>query len=229
MVNCSSAITAFIEDEPPRFARPVNYVLEFAAMHDPVDPPAKHEPTEEQLQILNLIRQDPYISYEDLAKVSKLSEDQVGRLLKILRQNEWLDSKYIVDPVVLGYRLRYRVDVKINPLSLRGESAKLKGSKLLPNDNPQKILAAYIKDTLALDKRFSDRVMIEDITIVMGDPADLCVTLRVKDHDDILDFVTAGLRETPGIENTMTCLEAWSILTGKLSEAKQKKFRAPRG
>jgi DNA-binding Lrp family transcriptional regulator len=221
MGNYSLPITASIEYEP--VARSAHYVLEFSTMHEPV------EPTEEQLQILNLIRQHPHISHQDLAKASELSVDQIGRRLTEMRENEWLDLKYIVDPVVLGYRLRYRVDVKINPLSLRGESAMLKGSKLLPNDNPQKILAAYIKDTLAEESRFKDRVMIEDITIVMGDPADLCVTLRVKDHDDILDFVTAGLRETPGIENTMTCLEAWSILTGKLSEAIQKKFGAPRG
>jgi DNA-binding Lrp family transcriptional regulator len=185
------------------------------------------EPTQEQLEILEAIRKNPYISEADLAQRFSMSTDSIGRRLKDLRDKDWLDVRYIPNLSAMGYSLRYRLDVKINPGVLVKELEKLKGSKVLGSDNPQKILAAYIKNTL--ETRFLNRVIVDDILIILGDPADLCVTVRVHDHVDVFDWVTAGLRAIPGIENTSTCLEAWSILEGTVSEKRKKRFRGSRG
>lgn len=180
------------------------------------------EPTEEQMQIIEAIMGDPNVTDKALASRFKMSEDQMQRRLSTLKDREWWNWRRVVNTASLGFGLRYRIDVKINPLLLRNHLPELKGRPVERNDNPQKILARYIKNTLANDHRFKRRVIVEDITIVMGDPADLCVTVRVQDHDDVFEWVTGGLRAVGGIENTSTCLEAWSVLDGRLSEGNKK-------
>jgi DNA-binding Lrp family transcriptional regulator len=202
-------------------------MIDSTDMSDP-QLPDKSEPTDDQLQILKWLREDPWMLQEELAGKLGVTSDAAGHRIRALRENDWLDTKHVVNLAALGYRLRYRIDVKTNPFILQQSLEKLKSSLSVADQNPQKILAGYIKNKLAAEDRFKERVVVEEITITMGDPADLCVTVRVRDHDDILDFVTAGLRATPGVENTSSCLEAWSVFGGKLSEGREKGRRYPR-
>ena len=68
-----------------------------------------------------------------------------------------------------------------------------------------KQLCAYIKDVLA--RRYQGRLVVLDVTILLGQQADISITLRVKEPKTILDFVTEGLRVLGGIEGTMTSQE----------------------
>lgn len=196
----------------------------------PPEPSTLSIPTEEQWRILEFIQKNPLAGDEELAIHFGMSVDSIQRRLTPLRDNHWIETKRIVDWAAVGYRLKYRIDVKIDPLALQQKLTTLKDAPISQTDNPQKILAGYIKNKLAADKAFADIVIVEDVVILLGEPADLSITVRVREPEDVFDWVTAGLRAaTPGIESTSTCLEAWSILDGKLSEKKSKRFRGSRG
>jgi len=53
-------------------------------------------------------------------------------------------------------------------------------------------------------------VIVEDVCVLLGDPADLSLTVRVKDPDDIFPFVTEHLRTMDGVDNTATSIESWT-------------------
>ena len=178
---------------------------------------------------MNAIRENPLIDNKGLMHRFTLTKDALTHRLEELRNNGWLDVHREVDVVVLGYRLRYRIDVKINPSKLKDHVSELtdalrKAKKQQPSDgNPQKVLAMYIKHALLQEtkapQRLCERIIVEDVAILMGDPADLTISVRVKDHEDIFQFVTGFLRPAPGVENTSTSLEAWSVRAGKISHA----------
>lgn len=197
-------------------------------------PPADEElkPNQIQEKILHAIRKNPYIDNKGLMDECDLTEDKLQHRLKELHDNGWLDVYREIDVIALGYKLRYRIDVKINPRDLQPHlddlRNKLMAAKKLPSDNnPQKLLALYIKNLLLQApgdlleaeafERLRQRVIVEDVSILMGDPADLTISVRVKDHEDIFQFVTGLLRPAPGVENTSTSLEAWSVRAGKIS------------
>ena len=76
------------------------------------------------------------------------------------------------------------------------------------DNNTQQTLAYYILDVLSTRMK---GVVIEDIAILLGDPADLCATVVAPSHKAMFKFVTEHLRPTVGIENTSTSHVAWRI------------------
>jgi hypothetical protein len=87
----------------------------------------------------------------------------------------------------------------------------------VPVANPQQVLAAEIM-RLAEQPPFKNWVLVENIEILLGDPADLCITARVSHHRHVFAFVTRGLRSLPGIRGTSTCQIAWSVRHGEVDE-----------
>jgi hypothetical protein len=65
-------------------------------------------------------------------------------------------------------------------------------------------------ETLARDSAFHDKVLVEDVHILLGGPADMSATVRARDNDAMLDFVVSGLRICEGVQQTTTCLMQWS-------------------
>ena len=59
-------------------------------------------------------------------------------------------------------------------------------------------------------ENYAERIYVEDVTILLGHQADLCVAVRVHNSNVIRRFVTDGLRLLAGINTTSTSQEVWS-------------------
>jgi hypothetical protein len=187
---------------------------------------ASPSPSPDQLLIMEEFRKNPYISNSLLAANLGLPIRTLEDQLKPLYDNEWIDTRTVVDLPAMGYKLKYRIDVKINPRELRKQLETLKGSVVNRDENPQVILGHYIRYRLPKEERclrFDGRLLIEDIVILLGDPADLSITVRVQEHKDAFDWVTTILRTLDPVDNTSTCLEAWSVIDGPVSHETQDK------
>jgi DNA-binding Lrp family transcriptional regulator len=80
----------------------------------------------------------------------------------------------------------------------------------------QKRLGRYVIEVLAKDSAFRDRILVEDVHILLGGPADMSATVRARDNDAMLEFVINGLRVCEGIQQTTTCLLQWTHPDTKL-------------
>ena len=168
---------------------------------------------EKDLKIMECVIGDPKVSVASIAKQVSVPESTVQKRLSELIQEKRLERVLrVADWENANYPLRYRVDLEINQPELSiGHGG--------PHDDDQKIdtqkkLALYIKDILP--KAFKGLVVVEDVTILLGQRSDLCVTVRARDHHVILEFVTNGLRNLRGIQKTATAQEAWSCIDGDL-------------
>lgn len=174
---------------------------------------AMHKLDEVDRSIMNTIRKQ-----RDLWTPSKLAgllpqpQSTLEKRVKLLREHELLQDVTTVDLAALGYTLRYRIDVKINPEHLRPRLGEKKGKTApeadapLAGENPQQWLARRLQEQLA----GYQNVIMDDITILMGS-ADLCLRVRAKTHEDVFELITQGLRLMPAVADTITSHEAWSI------------------
>jgi len=136
-----------------------------------------------------------------------MSESAVQkRLAELLSQRRLERVIQVRDWTAADYSFRYRVDLKADMRELR------LGRGGPPDDDQpvdsQKKLCHYVKEVLG--RRYQGRLVILDVTILLGQQADLSITLRAKDSKAILDFVTEDLRVLGGVEATMTSHEAWT-------------------
>jgi DNA-binding Lrp family transcriptional regulator len=200
---------------------------------------------QDQLIALHLI-EDPSATDDDIVSRTKFSKSTVQRHRSEMEKDGVLLSKasLIRDWAVIGFPLRFRVDILINQLELRNE---LQGGG--PEDCPDNIkpsrpvntqegLALFIKqklteyvawriesnkeedgrnhsDRLTADE-FRKSIVVQDVTILLGHHADLAVTLRAKNIAAMRKFVTSGLRMMRGITGTSTAHEVWSCVDGDL-------------
>ena len=194
------------------------------------------------LKIMEFLRRTPHARHAEVGKNVNLSRQRVSSRITALQRGRRLRKGYTVDLASLGYKYKYRIDIRIDPVALK--EAIEKDSKLsvaskqwkagaVPLDapkeapateleevNPQEVLAFYVLNEIG--KR-SDNMIIEDVAVLLGDPADLCATVRFKDPVNAYHFVTKNLRTIPGINSTSTCWEAWSC-----AEAQEKRLIAKR-
>jgi len=132
---------------------------------------------------------------------------------------------------ILGYPFRYRIDVHVDQEALRkdpyygapyGEKPD-KGKEI----NNWHRLADYIMNelvdyvgrqskTVAQHQLKPSDLVVQNVTILLGQQADLSVTVRAKHPDAILSFVVDGLRAMMGVRMTSTAHEAWSYTDGEL-------------
>lgn len=156
---------------------------------------------------------NPTASIKDLAGVVKMSEASINRYVDELKADNSLARRWVVNLDKLGWEYKYRVDVKINPLDLQIDNADApKSGARWDTQNPQEMLAHQIMDMCEGDPKQTDppEIIIEDVTVLLGDPADLSIVLRVRNPKKLYSFITERLRCIPGVENTSTCTEAWS-------------------
>jgi DNA-binding Lrp family transcriptional regulator len=183
------------------------------------------------LEIMEFIRRAPHAQHDEIGKAVGLSRQRVSSRITRLQKARRLRKGYTVDLASLGYKYRHRIDVHIDPIALRKEITGDHGqthselhdacTKWAPGKdpkqvNPQEVLAFYILNYVG---KQNDSFIIEDVTIILGNPADLCVTVRFKDPETVYRFVTENLRTIPGISSTSTCWEAWSC-----AEAEQRRL-----
>ena len=172
------------------------------------------KPTERETAILEYLRLNPRATYAALQVATGLKSHEVEWALKAMSRKKWIEDGFRVSPTALGFPERYRVDIWVIPLKLREGS----GGRAQDTDeagqrqvvDSQKRLGRYIVETLAKDPAFCDKVMVEDVHILLGGPADMSATVRARDNASMLDFVLSGLRICEGIQQTTTCLMQWS-------------------
>jgi len=172
------------------------------------------KPTEREQAILEYLRINPRATYAALQVATGLKSHEVEWALKAMTRKKWIEDGFRVSPTALGYPERYRVDIWVIPLKLRegaggrAQDVDASGQRLYVDS--QKRLGRYIMETLAKDPAFRDRILVEEIHILLGGPADMSATVRARDNDSMLEFVVSGLRICEGVQQTTTCLMQWS-------------------
>jgi DNA-binding Lrp family transcriptional regulator len=160
------------------------------------------------------LHEHPTATQRQISEGTSLSEDQVKHSLEDLREDNHITSRYNVDVRYLGYTLRYRVDIFVTPGKLRGGKGGLLEHS---NVGSQEELAKYILRTLPAQAQFTNKILVEDVRILLGHPADLSASVYATDTTAMLEFVTKGLRMCNAVYQTTTCLEAWSCRRGYAS------------
>jgi DNA-binding Lrp family transcriptional regulator len=178
----------------------------------------KHADDDRRKTILDLYRRSPKARIKDVADVISLSEEQTARKIDALIAEGALTRKVVVNLEKLGLQYKYRVDVKLNPRDLQENSDVTAAGKRWNTANPQEMLAHYLLDEFSEDEVENPAIIIEDITILLGDQADLSLIVRVRDPKKIYEFITTKCRCVLGIENTSTCTEAWSAVANRIKE-----------
>lgn len=164
--------------------------------------------------IASYLHENPLAEHKHIADATGLTQPQVKHALDDLKREQHIMSGYLVDLAYLGYPLRYRVDVFVIPANLRDGKGGLPGDSGVDS---QKSLARYILRKLPAQKPFVGKILVEDVRILLGNPADLSATVRAKDTSAMLEFITDGLRMCNAVSQTASCLEAWSCRDGAIS------------
>ena len=171
-----------------------------------------HKLDDMDVRILELLAENPTAQNEFIRSKMAMEQGTLDKRLKWLKTKHYLaDWQRLADLPATGQRLRYRIDIKINPRKLKKRlSAEdfVALSAKYTTDNPQKLLGYYIRDVIA--NRCSG-IIVEEVSILLGDPADLCATVLVLKHGDIFDFITEHLRTLDEVENTSTSHVSWRV------------------
>jgi DNA-binding Lrp family transcriptional regulator len=173
----------------------------------------KHEKHEANMRtVARYVHENPAASQGTIASDTGLSFNQVKHCLDDLKNKGHIRYDYWVDPEYLGYPIRFRVDIFVSPSKLRD------GKGGLPEDQgvgSQKELAMYILRRLPNKDQFRGKILVDDVQILLGHPADLSAAVRASTNKDMLDFVTGGLRMCNAVYQTASCLESWSCKNGE--------------
>lgn len=151
-------------------------------------------------------------------RVSKMIEHQV--LVRRTDINDW---------AALGYPFRHRIDVHVDQEALRDGPDYGAPKDQVPAervDNWRSLARYVMKDLIAFvegcsrpvtNKKLSKNdLIVQNVTILLGQQADLSVTVRARTPDAVLSFVVDGLRAMRGVRMTTTSHEAWSYIDGEL-------------
>jgi len=162
-------------------------------------------------RVARYLHEHPTATQKQISQALNLTDDQVKHSLEDLRNDNRIVSRYSVDLGYLGYHLRYRVDIFVSPANLRGGKGGLPHHS---NVGSQEELANYILQRLPAEAEFNGKILVEDVRILLGHPADLSASVYATETQAMLDFVTKGLRMCNAVYQTTTCLEAWSCKRG---------------
>lgn len=217
----SSVVTTIPDQKPPtkrRRKRATKSRQEF--LEDPLN-----------LKILEFVRRHPQSTVADIGRDAGMERDTTQKRINKLSDLGALQRRYEVDLDALGFTNRYLMDITVDPKELKTAYAtyetKLKRQqKRAPRSkaakeplitNPQEWLAMEIMKLN--DKPENKDVIIQDLAVMMGDPADLCATVWTRGPQRVIfDFVTDQVRPTSGIQQTSTCIEAWSVSRDRMAK-----------
>ena len=139
-------------------------------------------------------------------RVAKMTED--GVIVQKREINDW---------AAIGYPFRYRIDVRVDQEALReppSYGAPHGEEPREPVDNWRRLAQYIMKDLIPYleeipasktvsKRRFSrDDLLLENVTILLGQETDLSVTVRARTPDAVLSFVVDGLRTMRGVSST---------------------------
>ena len=185
--------------------------------------------------ILKYVMENPRATLTQIADHTKIPLGTAQKRVQRLLHDKYLERVLrVVDLGKLGYQSRHRIDIFINPRELRHNEAGY-GDYIGQIHNQQE-LAAFIMNVLPnqkigdAEKTFGDGLLVENVTILLGHRADLSAIVWVRDKNVLTRFVTDGLRQSAGVQNTNTALEAWSVreAQGANPESPSKRGRSPK-
>lgn len=169
---------------------------------------------EKDRKIIHFLLLHPAAQVEEIARDLKYPQSTVQKRISRMLHDECLERVVrVVDWSAIGYPLHYWVDVKVRLYELRKGRTGSPGQQSFV-DSPKK-LAGYIMQVLP--KAYGERLIVEDVIILLGSPADLSISIRAADHHVVLDFVTSALRNLGSVESTTTFHAAWSCVEGDLN------------
>jgi len=159
------------------------------------------------------------------------SADNIKKHIQDLTDRKVLDKHVgIMDWEEMGYPFEYRVDVHLDVETLRegpdfgapkDESTRNSALATNPVDSWHGVAYYIMNDLIKFwervekktvsGKTFSaDDLLLLDVVILLGQQADLTLTLRARDQDAVLSFVVDGLRAMRAVRMTSTSHNAWS-------------------
>lgn len=163
--------------------------------------------------IVHCIEQNPDILLKNIP--GELDEEipyaTVQRRVKKLTERKVIGHAFSIDWAVAGYMVRYRVGILIDPVALRDKSSPEK------KYDSQKGLADHIMNELVQDDRFKNKLVIDDVLILLGGNVDLAIDFYARDDKTATQFIIDALRRLPGVSNTASAKLAYSSKHGWLS------------
>lgn len=185
--------------------------------------PVRKEKAKEQMpeldekdhEIIQWMRDKPEIRLKALAESipivsgaeEKVPYSTIQKRVNKLKEMGVVKEIYTVNLKKIGYPLRFRIDIVVDPVDLREEKGK--------GINSQRKLAKYIVEELATEEKYAGRIIVDDVFILLGGQADMSLDIRSSDNEIVSEFVTESLRKTYGIRNTMTVHLTESYMNGK--------------
>ena len=165
------------------------------------------------VRILRIVMNSPQASVEGIAGDCGIPASTAQKRLSFLIHNGFLERVIrIVDWAEVGYPLRFRIDIRVN----LWDAARVGGGGRHPTVKPNALRRLALHVSRLAKEEYADTLVVQDVIVLFGHQVDLSVALRAKNHEAVFDFVTARLRELPGVESTETFHEAWSAADGTL-------------
>jgi len=158
-----------------------------------------------------LLAEIPLAINKDKRKEDQISYPTVQRRIQQMTNSLVLGRGYTINWAKAGYLVRYRVGILIDPVALD------KPKKHFTYDS-QNGLADYIRKELPIDERFKDKLIVDDVYVLLGGRVDLAVDFFARDDKTATKFIIDGLRKLPGISNTASAKLAYSSKYGWLSK-----------
>lgn len=169
--------------------------------------------------ILDRIMKDPRILLADISDALKGDNDAsaipyptVQRRVQQMTANRILTRGYVIDFAKAGYIFRYRVGVSIDPVALRAS----KGED--DEYGTQIELAHYIRTVLPREPQFRDKLVVNDVYVLLGGSSDLAVDVYAKHDRTVTEFIIDGLRNLRGVKDTSSAKLAYSSKYGWLGQ-----------
>lgn len=160
--------------------------------------------------IIHCLEKNPEISLKNIPRELKVSGGPSISLPTVQRRvNKLIEVKVIrrclsIDWAVAGYMVRYRVGILIDPKELRDKSIEDR------QYDSQEGLADYIIKELAQGDPFKNRLLVDDVYILLGGRVDLAIDFYAKDDKTATQFIINALRNLPGIRDTVSAKLAYS-------------------
>ena len=177
----------------------------------------RHTFDEKDEAIIHCIERDPTILMKRIPTVLEecggptIPYPTVQKRVKNLTRSKFLEQRFSINWKRVGYLVRYRVGILIDPITLREKSP---GKEY----DSQEGLAKYITFKLAQAEPFKDKLVVDDVYILLGGNVDLAIDFYARDDKTATLFIIEALRGLPGINNTVSAKLAYSSKDGWLSK-----------
>jgi DNA-binding Lrp family transcriptional regulator len=150
--------------------------------------------------LLAILLANPEATPTQVAKQMGIPPDSVRRRWAALRGKGALREVTLVNRRYTGFAVRAMISIDLDPPALCSRNYGY---------SDQQNFCAFLRAALPRHKefrRFTQRVKVESVSIVLGGRCDLVAFVAAPDPEAICDFVTRVLRFLPGVQNTNTAM-----------------------